>query len=120
MKTFLNFLFFLTFANVVLGIELCTDIKEGNVIVGSSHCSIRIGCNTASAFTHCDLVSKNKYCQDKSCNDTRLKFDRDEQNFICQFELKEPDESGMYSVDERKSSLSEKVEIADKSLNVGF
>jgi len=102
MKTFLQFLIFLTFTKVVLGIELCTDKTEENVIVGIIQSSINIGCKATSAFPRCDLVTTNKYCQDTNCNNTRLKFNGDRKNFICQFELKELDQSGMYIVDQKK------------------
>jgi len=83
------------------------------VIVGISQSSIKIGCKTTSAFPRCDLVTTDKYCQETNCNNSRLKFDGDKDKFVCQFELRELNQAGMYLVDQRKLPAYQKVKIAN-------
>ncbi len=100
MNTFLKLFIFINFAIVVLGIELCTENNDDKVIVGMSQSNIIIGCNTTSSFKHCYLLTNKKGCTDKICNDTRLSFNGDQQNFLCQFELRELHPSGTYYLKE--------------------
>jgi len=95
MHTFLKLLILINFAILVLGIELCTENND-KVIVGMSQSNINIGCKTTSSFKRCNLVTEKTHCIDKFCSDTRLSFSGDQQNFLCQFELRELLLSGKY------------------------
>ena len=107
METLFQLFILITFSNVVLGIELCTENKDDRVIVGLRQSNIIIGCNATRDFTDCNLVKTNRQrreCSNEICNDARLRFNGDQQKFICQFELDKLETSGMFFDKRNKNS----------------